>query len=191
MAKETTAIRLKRIMDERNLRQVDILEMAKPFCEMYGVKMNKSDLSQYCSGKVEPHQEKLYILGCALNVSESWLMGFDVPMERNYQYNIGDFTGDERLRDSINKNQKERVDSLDLSTEETSMVKTFRSLDNFGKDTVMAVLEKEYERCQMQNDDKVVQFAVEQEPAKLAARNKYKISREQEKRIVDILNGNE
>ena len=41
-----------------------------------------SDISQYCSGKTEPNQEKLFILGNALNVSEAWLMGFDVPMER-------------------------------------------------------------------------------------------------------------
>ena len=34
------------------------------------------------SGKVEPTQEKLVVLGLALNVNEAWLMGFDVPMER-------------------------------------------------------------------------------------------------------------
>ena len=82
MERKTTAIRLKEIMNERNLRQVDILNLTKPYCEKYGVKMNKSDVSQYCSGKTEPNQEKLYILGEALNVSEAWLMGFDVPMER-------------------------------------------------------------------------------------------------------------
>lgn len=82
MKKENTAIRLNRIMTERNLRQVDILERVKPFCIKYDIKMNKSDLSQYVSGKVEPSQEKLVVLGMALNVSEAWLMGFDVPMER-------------------------------------------------------------------------------------------------------------
>ena len=82
MKKENTAIRLNRIMAERNLRQVDILERVKPFCIKYDIKMNKSDLSQYVSGKVEPSQEKLVVLGMALNVSEAWLMGFDVPMER-------------------------------------------------------------------------------------------------------------
>lgn len=82
MKKENTAIRINRIMTERNLRQVDILESVKPFCIKYDIKMNKSDLSQYVSGKVEPSQEKLVILGMALNVSEAWLMGFDVPMER-------------------------------------------------------------------------------------------------------------
>ena len=44
--------------------------------------MNKSDISQYVSGKVEPSQEKLVILGMALNVSEAWLMGFDVSPAR-------------------------------------------------------------------------------------------------------------
>lgn len=82
MKKENTSLRLKSIMSERDLRQVDILELAKPFCKKYDVKMNKSDLSQYVSGKVEPSQDKLVILGMALNVNEAWLMGFDVPMER-------------------------------------------------------------------------------------------------------------
>ena len=82
MKKDTTADRLKQIMDEYSLRQVDILKRTKPFCEKYGVKMSKSDISQYVSGKVEPSQEKLVILGMALNVQEAWLMGLDVPRER-------------------------------------------------------------------------------------------------------------
>lgn len=83
MKKENTAIRLKKIMDERGIRQVDILNLAAPYCEKYNVKMNKSDLSQYCSGKTEPNQDKLFVLGAALNVNEAWLMGYDVPIERN------------------------------------------------------------------------------------------------------------
>lgn len=69
-------------MSERNLRQIDILNLTIPYCERYDVKMNKSDISQYVSGKVEPNQWKLAILGMALNVNEAWLMGFDVPKER-------------------------------------------------------------------------------------------------------------
>lgn len=83
MKKENTSIRLKKIMSERNIRQVDILDMVKPYCEAYDVKMNKSDISQYVSGKVEPSQDKLVVLGMALNVNEAWLMGFDVPIERS------------------------------------------------------------------------------------------------------------
>ena len=82
MKHTNTQARLKELMQARNMRQVDILNLAKPFCERYDVKLNKSDLSQYVSGKTEPNQDKLAVLGMALDVSESWLMGFDVPMDR-------------------------------------------------------------------------------------------------------------
>lgn len=75
-----TAERLKQIMEERNLRQIDIIEKCRPFCKELGVKMGRSDFSQYLSGKIQPKQTKLAILSRALNVSEAWLMGFDVPM---------------------------------------------------------------------------------------------------------------
>lgn len=82
MDRVMTSDRLKQIMKERNLRQIDILNLCLPICAKNNVKMNKSDISQYVSGKVEPSQEKLVVLGMALNVTESWLMGFDVSPER-------------------------------------------------------------------------------------------------------------
>ena len=78
----TTAQRLEQVMKNRNMRQVDILNAAEPYCKKYGIKLGKNDMSQYVSGKVEPGQDKLTILGLALNVSEAWLMGYDVPAER-------------------------------------------------------------------------------------------------------------
>ena len=81
----TTSQRLNQIISVRHIRQIDIIESAKPFSEKYGVKLNKNDLSQYVNGKTEPGQEKLTILGLALNVNEAWLMGYDVPMERDSQ----------------------------------------------------------------------------------------------------------
>lgn len=82
MKELTTADRLKQIMLERGLKQVDILEACKPYCERYGVQLKKNDLSQYVSGKVEPKQDKLSILGMALDVNEVWLMGYSVPAGR-------------------------------------------------------------------------------------------------------------
>lgn len=86
MKKFTTSQRLKQLMNERNIKQVDILIKAEPFCQKYGVKLNKNDLSQYVNGKVEPGQQKLSILGLALNVNEAWLMGYDVPQNRDITY---------------------------------------------------------------------------------------------------------
>lgn len=80
MKKENTSTRLKKLMNDRHLKQVDILNATTPYCKTYDVKMNKSDLSQYVSGKVEPNQDKLFVLSRALRVNVAWLMGFDVPM---------------------------------------------------------------------------------------------------------------
>lgn len=79
---ENTATRLQTLMDQRGLKQADILRLAQPYCEKYKIKLGKSDLSQFVNGKVEPGQWKITILSLALNVSEAWLMGLDVPMER-------------------------------------------------------------------------------------------------------------
>ena len=80
MKKYTTSYRLKQIMSDLNLKQVDILNLAAPYSKKYGIKLNKNDLSQYVSGKVEPGQNKLYILG-------------DVPMDRsNYNCDSNELT---------------------------------------------------------------------------------------------------
>ena len=73
----TTAKRLEEIMEERNLRQVDILELCQPYCEKFGVKISKSHLSQWLHGTNVPAQKRLTILCLALRVSEPWLMGYD------------------------------------------------------------------------------------------------------------------
>lgn len=93
MKKYNTSDRLRQIMNERNLRQIDILNLTVPYCKKYDVKMNKSDISQYVSGKVEPNQDKLAVLGMALGVNEAWLMGYDIPRERKT------FSSDEAEKD--------------------------------------------------------------------------------------------
>lgn len=75
-----TSERLKYLMEERGLKQIDILNKCIPICDKFGVKMGRNDISQYVSGKVKPKQDKLSILAIALGVSEAWLMGYDVPI---------------------------------------------------------------------------------------------------------------
>ena len=115
MKSENTSIRLKKIMSDRNLRQIDILDLCKPYCQKYQIKLGRNDLSQYVSGKVEPGQRKLTILGLALNVSEAWLMGFDVPMERD-SYNKKWDKEAAQFSDSINSFYME-LNSLGWSCE--------------------------------------------------------------------------
>lgn len=112
MKKYNTSYRLKQILSERNLKQVDILRLAEPYCKKYGVKLNKNDLSQYVNGKVEPGQTKLYILGLALGVNEAWLMGFDdVQMNKNT----------ENLH-----NDKVNADILQLTEHEQTVITAYR-----------------------------------------------------------------
>lgn len=80
--KYTTQDRLRQLMSERNLKQVDILKLSKKFQDELGIKMSKSHLSQYVNGKSSPDQHKLYLLAKTLNVSEAWLMGYDAQKER-------------------------------------------------------------------------------------------------------------
>ena len=81
----TTSQRLKQIMDARGMKQADIVRAVEPFAKKFGIKFGKSILSHYVSGDAEPGQDKLTLLGLGLNVSEVWLMGYDVPMERATQ----------------------------------------------------------------------------------------------------------
>ncbi|MDM7501576.1 helix-turn-helix domain-containing protein [Lactococcus lactis] len=78
--KTDTSNRLKQIMAERNLKQVDILNLSIPFQKKFGIKLSKSTLSQYVNSVQSPDQNRIYLLAKTLGVSEAWLMGFDVPM---------------------------------------------------------------------------------------------------------------
>lgn len=44
--------------------------------------VSKSSISRYLSGAWEAKQDAVYLLSHALNVNEAWLMGYDVPMDR-------------------------------------------------------------------------------------------------------------
>lgn len=81
--KETTQQRLRQLMSERNSKQIDILNMSKKYQDKYNIKMSKSHLSQYVNGKSSPDQHKLYLLAQTLGVSEAWLLGYDVPKEKD------------------------------------------------------------------------------------------------------------
>ncbi len=71
--KETCAVRIKKALAVNDLTQTEL-------CRMTGIP--KSAMSQYCNGGLVPRQDRTFLIANALNVSEAWLMGFDVPMER-------------------------------------------------------------------------------------------------------------
>lgn len=82
MRKYETADRIRQLMEEKNWKQVDIFNNSKPYQEKLGVKLGKSAISQYVNGIQAPDQRRLALLSLTFNVSEAWLMGYDVPRER-------------------------------------------------------------------------------------------------------------
>lgn len=71
----TFSERLRVLMDEKNLKQVDIIKMCEPIGEKEGIKIGKSHISQYLSGKTQPRADILNIISKALGVNPMWLMG--------------------------------------------------------------------------------------------------------------------
>ncbi|HAR7072081.1 TPA: helix-turn-helix domain-containing protein [Staphylococcus aureus] len=79
--KESFSSRLKKAMLDKQMKQIDIINKSKLLSDN-GAKITKTDLSQYVNGKTSPGQKKLYVLSKVLNVSEAWLLGYDVSSER-------------------------------------------------------------------------------------------------------------
>ena len=75
--KETFADRLKAAMEQRGLKQVDLIREA----EQAGVKLGKSHMSQYVSGKTIPRSGVLHFLAKTLQVSPAWLEGREEPVD--------------------------------------------------------------------------------------------------------------
>lgn len=68
-----TKDRLREAMRDADKKQADLVRETG---------LNRGTISRYLSGEVEPRQDAAYKLALALNVSETWLWGYDVPKER-------------------------------------------------------------------------------------------------------------
>lgn len=73
---DTFAHRLKYAIKIRDVRPVDISKVTG---------ISKTNLSCYMSGKYEAKQDGVEILAKVLDVNPVWLMGYDVPIDRNYE----------------------------------------------------------------------------------------------------------
>ena len=70
---ETCATRIKKALTIRGMKQTELCRITN---------IPKSAISQYITGCFEPKQDRIYLIAKTLNVSEAWLMGYDVPMEK-------------------------------------------------------------------------------------------------------------
>jgi transcriptional regulator with XRE-family HTH domain len=69
----TIAQRLREALTASGKKQADLVRETG---------LDRGSISSYLSGKYEPKQKAIYKMARALDVSESWLMGYDVPKYR-------------------------------------------------------------------------------------------------------------
>jgi transcriptional regulator with XRE-family HTH domain len=65
--------RIKEALSIRNMKQVELAEKTG---------IAKGTINNWLKQRYQPKQKSLYTLAKALDVSEMWLAGYDVPMER-------------------------------------------------------------------------------------------------------------
>jgi transcriptional regulator with XRE-family HTH domain len=94
--------RIKEGLEIRNMKQSELVEKTG---------IGKSSISTYLTGAYEPKQRNIYKIAKALDVSEAWLMGLDVPMERTPHY----------------------IRSLELNNDEFELLENYRKLNDLGK----------------------------------------------------------
>lgn len=85
MKKTELRDRLRQALEMRGMRAADLVDATG---------IPKGTVSYYLSGKSEPKADRLYIIAQALNISEAWLLGYDVPMTR---------TDDQKKNDQLAK----------------------------------------------------------------------------------------
>ena len=73
MSKELFAQRLKASMEKQHMKQIDLVRAA----ETRGIKLGKSHVSQYVSGKTLPRADVLHFLADALHTDPDWLSGMN------------------------------------------------------------------------------------------------------------------
>ena len=75
MESSVFATRFHIAMQQKNMKQVDLIRTA----EARGVKLGKSQISQYVSGKTVPRKDMLLFLASVLEVNADWLLGLNEP----------------------------------------------------------------------------------------------------------------
>ena len=108
------AQRLKEAMEAKGLKQVDVIRLAEPIGREYNVRIGKSHMSQYLSGKSEPRKDILGVLAKTLEVDESWLAGEETEdtAPENMPAARGSSSTSHRHRPSDRRNQSSAVLSI-------------------------------------------------------------------------------
>lgn len=116
--------RLRKIMSLRNVKPIELSQSTG---------IPKSAISQYMSGYTKPKQDRIYMICKYLNISEAWLLGYDVPMERIENDNVSN-SGLKLLNELSNNlvNTKGSISQIGIS-----LLQSFDKLNDKGKQKVI------------------------------------------------------
>lgn len=185
MKKAETKDRIKEALELREMKQSELAEKTG---------IDKGQMSSYLAGRYNPKQNNLRLIADALSVDEAWLMGFDVPMERNASnYNITDVSQD--LKNLI----IEKYGSLSKFAEKIGMPWT--TLDSVLRKGVnnsnISNINKICQELQISTDElskgniisakEYINFNFPQD-IRAAARNMMDLSPEDKKTAIDMIN---
>ena len=117
---ESCGKRIDEALTIRNMKQAELCKLAN---------VPKSSLSLYIKEAYEPKQDKIYAMAKVLNVSDMWLMGYDVPMK----------TESPSIPRELTENEKTMLDLFRLIPE--SQQKILIQMIRGGLDTNKQLLE--------------------------------------------------
>ena len=125
MPAETFADRLKAAMNKQDKKQVDLIRIAAK----QGVKLGKSHISQYVSGKTIPRTDILHFLAETLQVDEEWLKE-------------GTWQNDQMPSDTETPQRNENVKKINIGGKRMREFKKSSKLDNVLYDVRGPVVEE-------------------------------------------------
>ena len=103
----TIAERLREALNNAGMKQAELSRKTG---------IDPGAVSSYLSGKYEPKQKAIFKMAQALNVSESWLLGYDVPSHRTVEQKKNDQLAKLIVRMRTDKDFYETVAALDSLT---------------------------------------------------------------------------
>lgn len=147
MTKATFAERLKLAIENANINQSELAEK---------INVHRSTITHYLTGRYEPRHDRVDQFARALNVSPVWLMGFDVPMERE---SSSSDDKKEKRTPNIQSELEMFINRLDPSTGlaffngETEMDQETRELILMSLKNTLALSQKLSQNKEKQNED--------------------------------------
>lgn len=111
--------RIKEALRIRHMRQIELAEKTG---------LTRSSINNWSTQRWQPKQNAIYLMAKALNVSEMWLAGYDVPMERSQKQIKNDEISE--LLKTIQTNDKVQELFIKISKLNSEQLETIESMVN-------------------------------------------------------------